>query len=224
MAYTDEEIRRLVLDQLEWDGRLGNSRIEVEVQSGQVTLQGRVNSFTARQAAEADALQVPEVVRVIDQLVIEYPGGAEAVSDEDVRTSILNRLLWNPNISVSDIDVRVEKGNVTLGGTVDGYWKRIRAEEIAYDTKGVVRVHNELTVVPSGEYSDREIAENIMSALHRGAKVNVEQFELEVEDGVVTAGGVVGSREETEEVMHVLKFTRGVRDVNNLMKIRGKAV
>ncbi|MFP4242025.1 MAG: BON domain-containing protein [Chitinispirillaceae bacterium] len=220
MAYTDEEVRRLVMDQLEWDGRLSNSQVDVRVQSGQVTLEGKVNSFTARQAAESDALLVPEVVRVIDHTVIEFPGGAEGLTDEDIRSSVLNRFLWNPNISVSDIDVKVEKGSVTLEGSVDGYWKKVRAEEVAYDIKGVVKVHNELAVVPSHEYGDREIAESIVNALHRGGKVDVERLELQVENGIATVGGSMGSMDEYNEVVHAVKFTRGVREVNNMLKVR----
>ncbi len=223
MALTDEVIRRMVIEQLQWDGRLSNSEIEVRVKGGQVILEGKVSSFSARQAAEADVLLVPEVVKVVDKTSIVYQGGAQGVTDDEIRSSLLNRFLWNPNINASELEVSSENGNVTLTGTVDGYWKKLRAEEIAYDVRGVVHVHNELAVVPSHEYGDREIADNITGALRRGGRVDVEHLELQVENGTVTVGGALSSRDEEYEILHALHYTRGVRDVVNLMTVRRKA-
>ncbi|MDG5816084.1 BON domain-containing protein [Chitinispirillales bacterium ANBcel5] len=217
--YSDEEIRRLVLDQLSWDGRLVNSRIDAEVMNGEVILKGTVSSYSARQAAEADTLLVPGVLKVNDQMVIEYPGGVEKVADRELKTSMLNRFLWNPSIPASQIDVEVRDGNVTIKGTVDGYWKKIRAEEIAYDMRGVIHVKNELVVVPSRDYTDREIAESIINAFERSGNIDPQRLEMQVENGIVSVAGSFGIA-EISEILHTVKFTRGVRDIVNLLQVR----
>jgi len=35
----------------------------------------------------------------------------------DVTRDVLDELLWNPGVGVSDLDVEVNSGNVTLSGT-----------------------------------------------------------------------------------------------------------
>jgi osmotically-inducible protein OsmY len=47
MSFTDEEIKRVVIDQLAWDYRIGMSAIEVYVNNGEVTLEGTVPSYAA---------------------------------------------------------------------------------------------------------------------------------------------------------------------------------
>ncbi len=217
MAYTDREIERVVQDQLSWDGRLGNSKIEVAVEAGRVILKGEVSSFAARQVAEADALMVPGVREVDNQTTIVYPAGVKKPEKRELKASILNRFLWNPNIPASEIDVDVFDGNVTLRGTVDGYWKKIRAQEIVYRMRGVVKVKNELAVVPSKEYSDKEVAQSIIAAMERSEYIDSQRIELQVERGVVSVAGKLDGRNQIQEVLRIVKFTKGVRDLVNLL-------
>lgn len=221
--YTDDEIKRVVLDQLNWDYRIGTSEIEVNVYNGEVTLEGMVPSYNAKQAAEADVLQVPGVIKVNDKLVIKFPTNLTVPSDSEIQMRVLNRFLWNPIIEASSVNVRVDRGNVILHGTVDAYWKKIRAEEIAYDIAGVVHVSNELVVVPTHEYSDKAIAEDIMAALQRNFDLTSQRIELDVDNGKVTLSGVVDSMRDMYSIYRIARFTRGVRDVINLLKVQKKA-
>ncbi len=221
--YTDDEIKRVVIDQLNWDYRIGTSEIEVNVYNGEVTLEGMVPSYNAKQAAEADVLQVPGVIKVNDKLVIKFPTNLTVPSDSEIQMRVLNRFLWNPIIEASSVNVRVDRGNVILHGTVDAYWKKIRAEEIAYDIAGVVHVSNELVVVPTHEYSDKAIAEDIMAALQRNFDLTSQRIELDVDNGKVTLSGVVDSMRDMYSIYRIARFTRGVRDVINLLKVQKKA-
>ncbi|KMQ52612.1 Osmotically inducible protein Y precursor [Chitinispirillum alkaliphilum] len=223
MAYTDEEIRRVVQDQLAWDGRLSNSQIEISVQGGKVTMSGEVSSFTARQAAETDALMVPGVMEVDNRTVIGFPYGEQKLEDRELKVSILNRFLWNPNIPASEIDVGVSDGVVSLKGSVDGYWKKVRAEEIVYGMSGVINVRNEIAVVPSKEYSDKEIADVITNAMERNEYIDPQRVELQVDNGIVAVSGTLESRNEVFEIIRIIKYTRGVREIVNLLDIARRA-
>jgi osmotically-inducible protein OsmY len=223
MAYNDEEIKKVIQDQLSWDSRIGQSEIDIKVYDGNVTLDGTVSSFAAREAAEIDALMVPGVENVNNHTVIRFPGYFKVPPDSEIKARVLNRFLWNPNVPASDIDVSVSNGEVVLTGIVDQFWKKVRAEEIAYDIGGVVYVNNELVVVPSHEYGDRVIAEDIMAAMKRNPDIDQDKIELDVDKGVVTLNGIVDDFKDIYAAYHIVKYTKGVREVINLLKVQRKA-
>jgi hypothetical protein len=67
-------------------------------------------------------------------------------SDDRVREDVNERLTADPRIDASDIDVRVQNGEVTLSGSVDDRRTRRLAEEIIEDLPGVRDVRNDLRV------------------------------------------------------------------------------
>jgi hypothetical protein len=67
-------------------------------------------------------------------------------SDDRIREEINERLTRHPGIDASDIDVRVEVGEVTLTGVVEDRRAKRLAEDIAEDGFGVHDVHNELRI------------------------------------------------------------------------------
>ena len=67
-------------------------------------------------------------------------------SDDRVREDVNERLTADPRIDASDIDVRVQNGEVTLSGTVCDRRTRRMAEEIVEDLPGVRDVRVELKV------------------------------------------------------------------------------
>lgn len=70
----------------------------------------------------------------------------QAFDDTGTTTSIKSKLLANKNTSGIKISVTTTNGVVTLSGMVKSDSERSLAEQIARETKGVVDVHNELTV------------------------------------------------------------------------------
>jgi osmotically-inducible protein OsmY len=67
-------------------------------------------------------------------------------SDERIREQVNERLTMHPEVDASEVDVRVEKGMVTLTGTVEDRHAKRLAEDIAEDVFGVDDVRNELRV------------------------------------------------------------------------------
>ncbi len=89
---TDEKIKKDVVDQLFWDGRVDSSEIQVAVSEGAVTLSGNVQSFAARQAAESDALSIPGVVALKNLLTVKYPKTTPVPGDDEIKRNIENVL------------------------------------------------------------------------------------------------------------------------------------
>jgi hypothetical protein len=67
-------------------------------------------------------------------------------SDERIREEINDRLMWHPDIDASDIEVRVENGEVTLTGVVEDRRAKRLAADIGDEVMGVEDVHNQLKV------------------------------------------------------------------------------
>ena len=67
-------------------------------------------------------------------------------SDDRIRDDINDRLYDDSFVDASDIEVKVENGEVTLSGTVDSKEIKRRAEDIAESVTGVSNVSNNLKV------------------------------------------------------------------------------
>jgi osmotically-inducible protein OsmY len=80
---------------------------------------------------------------------------------------------------------------VTLEGTVDAYWKTLRAENLVSQVRGVIDVENRLSVVLSGSFVDKDIATDIEAALERSVHVDAGSITVKVERGRVALTGTV---------------------------------
>jgi hypothetical protein len=80
-------------------------------------------------------------------------------SDERILDEINDQLTRDPRIDASDIEVRVNNGEVTLSGTVDHRNDKRLAEDIAESCSGVQDVQNQIRVKRegSGTQADREV-------------------------------------------------------------------
>lgn len=67
-------------------------------------------------------------------------------SDERIRDDVNEELTRHPGIDASEIDVRVDNGEVTLTGTVDDRRAKRMAEDVAESCSGVKDVHNQLHI------------------------------------------------------------------------------
>ena len=207
------EIRSDIRDQLEWDYRVDENDVGVSVDDGIATLGGTVETYSAKEAAESDAWSVTGVLEVVNNITVDAETGADGQGN--ISRSVENVLEWNSEIDATDVTVATVGGIVTIDGTVDSYWKKVRAEELASGVTGVVAVENQLAVVPSNDTLDERIAEDIMNAVDRKNVVDTEDVTVRVEDGVVTLQGTVDSRTEREAVYESALYTDGVVAVND---------
>ncbi|MBD3366329.1 BON domain-containing protein [candidate division WWE3 bacterium] len=220
MKKTNDQILNDIKDQLVWDTQVISSDVNVLVTGdGAVTLSGTVPSFSAKRAAETDAWSVWGVTSVENNLTVKYPTVVTIPSDEEVKSNIENVLLWNSAIDSTDVEVFVEAGIVTLEGTVDSFWKKLRAEELASDVVGVLSVENLLAVVPTESYIDKDIATDITDSMDRKAAVNAENVTVEVENGEVTLSGTVPTFTAWSEAYDSARYTAGVVDVEDQLTI-----
>ena len=211
----NEEILRNVKAQLRSDTRIDESRVNVEVEDSRVILSGVVQNLAALNSAEDAARSVEGVRRVENRLKIEYPGYSRRITDEKVAESLRSALALDRNINTDFVRVYVDEGMVTLRGSVDSFWGKERCAEIASEIDGVLQVINELTVVPTHNVSDDQIATEISDVLDRMNMLDLEAVTVKVEQGVVTLSGKVPHWNSYYSAEYAAKNTRGVKNVIN---------
>ncbi|GIV96402.1 MAG: transport-associated protein [Herpetosiphonaceae bacterium] len=72
-------------------------------------------------------------------------------SDAAIYEDVCHLLTWHGQIDASDIEIRVERGEVTLIGSVDSRENKRRAEDVAESVAGVVDIHNRLRIRQPGQ-------------------------------------------------------------------------
>jgi osmotically-inducible protein OsmY len=74
-------------------------------------------------------------------------------SDDRIREDVCERLADHPLLDASEIEVKLQGGEVTLSGTVESRQAKRLAEDLVEQVSGVKEVHNQLRASQSGQGS-----------------------------------------------------------------------
>jgi osmotically-inducible protein OsmY len=101
-------------------------------------------------------------------------------------------LRWDPQVTDPDaIGVAVKDGAVTLTGAVSTYAQKFAAVRAASRVYGVEAVADEVTVKPTGEPRDSDIARAIAHILDNNTQIPEGKVHAQVRAGWVTLNGEV---------------------------------
>ncbi len=218
-SLTDEAVKKKVVEQLYWDARVDASNIAVEAKDGKVTLSGTVPSYFSMLSAVGDVWETAGVTAVDNLLKIRFSQDRETPDDRRILATLENKLFTNPDIDVSEVNVSVKDGEVTLTGTVDAYWVKLHIADLVSQENGVTGIRNQLAVVPTEIYPDQDIANAVVATLERSALVDPAQVTVNVKEGVVTLSGSVPDWAARENAYRAAVNTEGVVDVVNKLTI-----
>jgi len=199
-----------VLEELDWEPSLDASQIGVEVRDGVVTLQGRVDSYAQKWAAERAAKNVPGVRSLAMDLEVTLPGSFKR-TDTDIAMAAKNAIDWNASIPKDAVKVVVDNGWITLSGKVEWAFIRTAAESAVSGLLGVKGVANHITITPQVE--PRNIKTRIEAALQRRAHVDASHIKVETNKGTVTLKGQVDSLAERDTIEQAAWNAPGVQKV-----------
>lgn len=137
------------------DEKVSGTDVGVTTKGGMITLRGKVATDEAKQAAEADAMKIDGVKKVVNHLVVMPKAEQKVVErkDDQIVKDVEDRLKKDQSLKKASIDVRSGKGIVTLTGDVPSLEMSLRASEKARQVAGVRAVHNELIVAKQKQAS-----------------------------------------------------------------------
>lgn len=138
---TDAEVANEALTALKSSYSVPNDKVTVKVEKGSVTLEGELPWNYQREAAKSAIDYLIGVKHVTNNIKIKSET-QDAIEKKDVEDAIARS--WSVNDS--DINVAVSGTTVTLTGTVTSWYQREEAARIAWNTKGIWHVKNELAV------------------------------------------------------------------------------
>jgi hyperosmotically inducible protein len=138
----DDQIARRARDILQWDVIVPPDAVDVVVHDGWVTLNGIVNWYFEKAAAEDDISKLSGVRGIANMIAIK-----PQVDSADVKGKIDSALKRHAQIDAAAISVSVENGNeVVLAGSVDTWSDRRAVEDAAWSAPGVASVVDRLTL------------------------------------------------------------------------------
>jgi osmotically-inducible protein OsmY len=142
-------------------------------------------------------------------------------TDTQIHHDVLEELKWDSRVDETEVGVEVDRGVVTLTGTVTSWAKRGAAEEAAHRVIGVLDVANDIVVKLPGGYSqsDTEIAQAVRRALEWDVFVPEEKISSTVSDGWVTLEGTVERWSQREDAARAVRNLMGVRGVVNKIAV-----
>ncbi|QQZ39422.1 BON domain-containing protein [Pseudomonas sp. SK3(2021)] len=213
---SDLNLRKFILEELEFQPDIDAANIGVTVENGVVTLTGHVNSYAQKISAERAVKGIKGVRALAEEIQVRLEKGA-GTADDTIANRAANILSWSSDVPEGDIKIMVQNGWITLEGEVDWQYQKETAERAVRKLSGVVGVDNRLTLRPRVEVAD--IRQRIEDALKRNAEIDAKAIHIKVDGDVVRLEGRVHLWRERQIAERAAWSVPGVRKVDDHLLI-----
>lgn len=144
---------------------------------------------------------------------------ATTVISSELQERVTNELVWDPEVTSSNVGVTSHDGVVTLSGFVSSYAERLAAERAALRVHGTRGVANELVVRLAGDRIDPDIAADAVNALKFNLSVP-ETIQVTVHKGHVTLDGNCQWWFQRKAAERAVEHIPGVVGVTNYVVVK----
>ena len=211
----DADLQQDVMTELRWDPSVTATQIGVTVTDGIVTLRGTVPHYHEKICAEDAAQRVGGVRAIADELEVNIEGVYER-TDEDIARAALSALEWSYQVP-KGLKVKVEKGWVTLKGSVEWDYQRTAAHDAVTMLLGVRGVSNDVSI--KMKVKSMDVKTSIQDALKRSAESEGRGIHVSVDHNQVTLSGNVHSFADIEVARLAAWNAPGVTNVTNELRL-----
>lgn len=185
---SDLNLRKTILEELEFQPEINAANIGVSVDNGVVTLCGHVNSYAQKVTAERVVKSIKGVRALAEEIEVKLNANS-GTEDDTIARRALKIIHWSSDVPEGDVKVIVQHGRVTLEGEVDWQYQKETVERCVRKLSGVIGVDNRLILRPRLDVFD--IQQRIEAALKRNAEVEAQDIRVNVEGDVVKLEGRV---------------------------------
>ncbi|HKZ80984.1 MAG TPA: BON domain-containing protein [Pyrinomonadaceae bacterium] len=140
---TDTDIASAALHALQARVDVPDEKIKLTVKDGWIALEGNVDWYYQKNAAEFAVKYLSGVKGITDNILVK-----PQVSTIEVKDKIEDALKRNAEVDARRISVEANEGRVTLRGNVHSWFEKDEAETAAWAAPGVTQVTNQIAVVP----------------------------------------------------------------------------
>lgn len=214
---SDEQLKRDITTELEWEPSINASSVGVAVKDGVVTLTGHLDTYSEKYAMERAVGRVQGVKAIAVEVDVRLEPGHKR-NDTEIAAAAESAFKWHCQVPADRIQVRVEKGWITLKGEVDWDYQRRNAEKAVRSLTGVVGVSNGITL--KAGITPANVASRIREAFARHAEREAKDIEVIVKGSAVTLRGTVDSWAERAAAFGAAWAAPGISDVVNEIRVR----
>jgi len=143
-------------------------------------------------------------------------------SNEVLQKDVQEAIKWESLLEAAEIGVTAKDGVVTLTGIVDGYAKKLEAEDAAKKVNGV-RVVVEKIEVQFADHiqkNDNDIAIEVIHAYKWHWEFPGHKVQVKVEDGWITLEGELQWNYQKLNAKAILDRLHGIKGVINNIKVK----
>ncbi len=213
---SDIQLRKNILDELEFEPSIDAADIGVTADNGIVTLSGHVRTYAEKEAAEKVVRRVRGVRGIAAEIEVRI-FGAKETDDDDIARRAVKMLDWNVSVPKDAVQVRVLKGWVTLRGKVEWQYQKNAAFDAVRDLAGVVGVSNLVELTP--KLSAVDVKKRIEDAFERDAEVEAQAVKVDVQGGKVTLSGRVKTWSQRRAAERAAWSAPGISTLNDNLTV-----
>jgi osmotically-inducible protein OsmY len=139
---TDTDLARAAENMLDWNTLVPKDRVKIMLEDGMVTLDGAVDNWSQKVAAEKAINSLTGVKGINNRIKVK-----PVVEPKEVEKDIVNALTRHAQLDARRITVESHGDRVVLSGSVRTWAEREEAEEAAKAAPGVANIENNIAIV-----------------------------------------------------------------------------